>query len=357
MNYEGKKQFLINFFYYGILLVVAVRAAKFGWEYLTPFVIAFIVAFLLKPIVNRVNVYLKIKRNIAAILVVLGFYAAVLGVVSFIGIELFVLLQNLLLKVPDMYTYHWLPAIEKFLNRLRIIIRNIDPTITRVVEEYSMQILAKAGEMASTVSVAALGVLSGIATGIPGLFIGTLITIIASVFISVDYYEITFFIAKQLTTRQATLLYETETYAKNAIVQYLKSYFLILFITFMELGIGLWILGVKLPFLIAGIIAIFDILPIRGTGGILVPWAVYSVVTGQVVFGIGIFVLYVTITVIRNVLEPKIVGQQVGLHPVATFIAMFLGLKLLGIVGLFGFPVALVIIRQLNESGKIKLFK
>ncbi|MBR6609197.1 MAG: AI-2E family transporter, partial [Oscillospiraceae bacterium] len=142
-----------------------------------------------------------------------------------------------------------------------------------------------------------------------------------------------------------------------ALVQYIKSYSLILFITFAEIAAGLWLLGVKRAVLIAMLIAVFDILPAVGTGGIIIPWGIISIALGDVFMGIGLLALYLIVTVVRNTLEPKIVGEQVGLHPVATLMAMFLGSKIMGIIGLFGFPIALVILTKLNDSGKIKLFK
>jgi len=94
-----------------------------------------------------------------------------------------------------------------------------------------------------------------------------------------------------------------------------------------------------------------------GTGGIIIPWGVIAIVMGDLPLGLGMFALYLFVTVVRNTIEPKIIGQQVGLHPVATLVSMFLGTKLLGIVGLFGFPITLVILKQLNDTGKIKLYK
>ncbi len=357
MTYEERKHFLVNFFYYAICIRVFFIAVKFGWEYLTPFVISFIVAFFLKPIVNKVNVYLKIKRPVAAVLVVLIFYAVTVALFSFIGIEIFVLIQNIIALIPRFYEAELAPAVEKLFENIQEIAINIDPTIKRAVEEYSLTALRKIGELVSAGSMAAVSWISSALAKIPSLFVGTLITIISSVFMSVDYYEVTYFIAKQLNIRQITLLYETENYAKTAIGKYLKSYLLIMFITFMEVGFGLWVLGVKMPFVISRIIAVLDIMPVLGTGGVLVPWAVISVTTGDVMFGVGMFILYLIVTVIRNIIEPKIIGQQVGLHPVVTLLALFLGAKLRGIVGLFGLPVTLVIVKQLNDSGKIKLFK
>ncbi len=357
MTYEERKRFIVNFLYYGIMFLIAFYAVKWGWKFLTPFVIGFAVTFFLKPVVNAVNVWFKIKRPIAAVLVIMGFYAVAGALIAFAGIEIFIVMQNIVGGFPAFYTEELVPLIETLLNNIQRIAVNIDPTIRRVVEEYSTLILQKLGEAVSAVSVWLISFLSSVATSIPGLFIDTLFMIIATVFMSVDYYEITYFITKQMSLKQIALLYETEVYAKTAIVQFIKSYTIIIFLTFADVGIGLWLLGVKMPFVVSRIIAVFDVLPVLGTGGILIPWAVISIATGDVLFGIGMFIVYLVVTVIRNVAEPKIVGRQVGLHPVATLVAMFLGAKLLGIIGLFGFPIGLVILRQLNESGRIKLFK
>ena len=89
----------------------------------------------------------------------------------------------------------------------------------------------------------------------------------------------------------------------------------------------------------------------------LIPWAVFSLVQGRYAFGIGMLVVYAIITVVRQIIEPKIVGDQIGLPPVVTLMAMFLGVRFMGVAGLFIFPVVLVIIKSLNDNGRIKLFK
>lgn len=357
MSYEKKKNFLINFGYYGILLVLAVLAVKYSWEYLTPFVIAFVVSFCLKPLVNMINVWFKIRRNRAAILTVALFYIGLGAVMSLLGVQLVLLFRNLFVTLPDYYESDIAPVVSDLLHQMQRFLSTIDPTVTAVMEEYINELLAKLGSGISSLSMTVLSRISGGITQIPGLFIKALITIIATFFISVDYYNITYFIAKQLSIRQISLLYDAENYAKTALVQYIKSYSLILGITFAEIALGLWLLGVKHALLIALLIAVFDILPAVGTGGIIIPWGIIAIILGKTWFGIGMLALYLIVTIVRNTLEPKIVGEQVGLHPVATLIAMFLGTKVMGIVGLFGFPIGLVIIKQLNDSGKIKLFK
>ncbi len=125
----------------------------------------------------------------------------------------------------------------------------------------------------------------------------------------------------------------------------------------MELALGLTIIGVPYSVLVALCIAIFDILPVLGTGGIMIPWAVITFVLGDYGMAIKLLMVYVIITVVRNILEPKIVGGQLGLHPIVTLASMFAGVQLLGVVGLFGFPILLSLLRYLNDTGTIHIFR
>lgn len=357
MAYEKRKRFLVNFFYYGIIIAVTFFSIKFFWKYLSPFVLAFVVAYVLKPLVNKINVWFKIKRSISAILCVTAFYAAAVGIITLIGFQLLVLIRNLFYALPEYYNQELAPIVTLWLDRFQEILINIDPDIKTTVEDFSVMLVENLGSSISAFSVGVIAKLSSLVTKIPSLLIKTLITVIASFFISVDYYNITYFIAKQLSTKQIFILYEAESYAKTALFQYIKSYSLIMIITFFEVGVGLMLLGVENAIIVALIIAVFDILPVLGSGGILIPWGIISIVSGNTFFGVGLFCLYLIITIIRNIIEPRIIGQQVGLNPLATLMAIFLGVRLMGFMGLFCFPISLVILKQLNDSGKIKLFK
>ena len=141
------------------------------------------------------------------------------------------------------------------------------------------------------------------------------------------------------------------------IVKMLRGYIIILLITCAELFIGFTILRLEYAFVLAMLIAIMDILPVVGTGTALIPWGVYQLIIGNVWMGLGLLVLYAAITVIRQIIEPKIIGKQVGLTPIVTLMAMYLGLQLFGIIGMVCLPILLIIIVKLQESGMIKIWK
>ena len=100
------------------------------------------------------------------------------------------------------------------------------------------------------------------------------------------------------------------------------------------------IFGIANPVVKASLISVLDILPLLGTGGILIPWAIISMVAGSVGKGIKLLIIYGIVTVVRQYIEPRIVGTQLGLHPVISLVSMFLGLRLFGFLGMFGLPLA-----------------
>lgn len=137
----------------------------------------------------------------------------------------------------------------------------------------------------------------------------------------------------------------------------IRSYALIMSITFLELSIGLTVVGVENSIFIAFLIAIFDILPVLGTGGVMIPWIVLEALKMNFSMALALLLVYLFVTVVRNIIEPKIVGAQIGLHPVVTLSSMFVGAQLFGVLGLFGFPICLSLLRYLNENGVIRLFR
>lgn len=137
----------------------------------------------------------------------------------------------------------------------------------------------------------------------------------------------------------------------------MRAYFLVLCITFFEVSLGLWILGIDYYLLIGLMIALLDILPVLGSGTVLIPWGVYLLLAGRYPLSAGIFLLYAVVTVMRSMIEPRIVGKKLGLHPLATVIAMYLGLKCCGVPGLMFAPFLLTLLVHLKRCGCLRIFR
>ena len=202
----------------------------------------------------------------------------------------------------------------------------------------------------------------GVVKNVPSVLIGLVIGIIAWIFFTKDYDYIVRFIQNQLPKGKKNLLVEIKQVFSKTIMKMLRAYGLIMAITFCELFAYLSImklLGILQTSYILWIamgIAIFDILPVAGSGGILIPWALLSLVMGDYKAAIGLLVVYALITVVRQYIEPKIVGDTLGVHPIVTLMGLYFGLKLFGFMGMFIVPITVMTLKAFNDTGRIQLW-
>ena len=205
--------------------------------------------------------------------------------------------------------------------------------------------------------------LSGTVGKIPSVIIAFVVFLISTVFISSDYDKIKLFFVHQLSETTVFKVTTAWRLGVSSLKKMIKAYVIIICVTAFELTVGLYVLkfiGVfENPYIviIAFIIALIDIIPVLGTGTVLIPWSVISFITGNIGMGIGLLVIYAIVFVIRQIIEPKLVAGQVGLPPIVTIIAMYVGSKTLGILGFFILPFIVILIKVFNDAGLIRVFK
>lgn len=357
MQTEQMRTFIIKFLYYCIIFGLIFAVVKFALPVLAPFLVAFFIAFLLKPVINFFTERTGKKRRTVAILTLIAFFILFVTLLIVVGTRIVVLVRDGLYALPSVYDTVLAPALETLQGALENLVRNLSPELYHALDSMGDEISQTLSTLVTSLSTSALGGITSMAGGAPGLLVNCLMSIVASFFFVVDYYSITSFIARQLPQRGREMLFKIKNSAVDVLFKFGRAYALLLTLTFVELFIGLSLLRIQYSFLLALLIAVVDILPVLGTGTVLIPWAVASLILGNFPLGIGLFVLYGIITVVRQSLEPRVVGKQIGLHPLVTLISMFVGVSLFGFVGLFGFPIAITILVQLDRSGEIKLFK
>ena len=208
--------------------------------------------------------------------------------------------------------------------------------------------------------------LSGVITTakqVPSFLIAVVVCIVACCFITADYQLIMDFIKYQFPTEKRKDLARAKSLLKSSLGKMAKAYLSIMFITFLEVSLGLSALKVMGVFnsryivIIAVVTSIVDIIPVLGTGTILLPWLAYSFIVGNYAMGIGLLVMYIVISVIRQIIEPKFVAGQLGLPPFLTLTALYLGLKIFGVLGMIIMPLLIVMLKLLNDEGIIHLWR
>jgi len=354
---EKRRNFLVNFAYFGVITLVVVALVRYAMPMLAPFVIAFVIAYLLRPVVKLMRSKLGLSGKLAPMLCVTLFFALIGTLISWLGVEAVTGVIDLIKLMPTIYDTHILPFFMDIMTNLQRIFAELDPSVVSVLNNLGNQLISSLGQMISNISVAAMSFASGFASSLPGLFIELVLLIISTYFISSDYELLMGFCLRQFSPKAKETVIQIKEYVVGTLLVCIRSYAIIMSITFVELAIGLSIVGIKHAVLTAFCISVFDILPVLGTGGIMIPWVVLTLIQGNIIRAVGLLIVYVAITVIRNIIEPKIVGGQLGIHPVVTLASMFAGVQLLGIVGLFGFPIGLSLLRYLNDHGVIKVLK
>ncbi len=310
--------------------------------FLLPFLIAFGLSSLMEPLIKVLNKKLRISRRISAPIILLLMLAVIITLVVLGVLRLIDEIRALIITAPAFFTQlyaqinelmiegskyiEWLPT--EITDNLGSVLSNLSNTVT------SFGKTVVKGAFVTAIS-------------LPEAIIFTIITILATFFMAKDREKISSVLMHQLPEIWITRILKIKKDLFSAIFGYIRAALIIMVITFTELLIGLSIIGVEYALLLAFLIAIIDALPVLGAGGVLIPWSLYSFITGDIRMGVSVIVLYLVVLVIRQIVEPKVVGQQIGVYPLVTLLAMYIGLKLIGFAGLILGPITFLLIRNI----------
>ncbi|MDD3616341.1 MAG: sporulation integral membrane protein YtvI [Lachnospiraceae bacterium] len=351
---EQKKKFIINTVFWGIILMIIFSICRYLLPVLIPFMIAFLIATLIQTVVKKTVGKLGIGKKPAAIGACVIFWVAVFLLIAVSGNNIIQGIEHLIQVAPGLYDNKIVPFMDDISKALSIRFSAYDINISLQIQNMMSEFTQNIGQYISSFSMKAVTWLSHGAKEIPGAVIQIVITVIATFFMAADYEEMRAAVKMIIPEGRRTMVSGGVKYVKSIIAIYLKSYTILFSVTFVELAIGLSVLRIPYAVLVALCIAVFDVLPILGTGGVLLPWAVILFVIGKSPLGIGVLVIYLIITVVRNILEPRIVGKQIGLHPLLMLICLFVGLKLLGLAGMILLPVSASVLMGMYKSGVLK---
>ena len=347
---------------------------KYCFVIAAPFLLSFFFAVILqrplgwldKKTKNKMHSFWSIVLVLLCVAIILGPVISIIATlfreignfISFLGEQLndlptfLVTLQNEILKaikfLPDsIYTS---------------VSENITQFFGNLINDFDV---SKLGINMSSITSGLSNGISGVYSvvkNIPSILIGVVIGVIAWILFTKDYKKVVKFIKLQLPDKHKNLLSETKKIFSSTILKMCRAYGLIMFITFCENFLGLTILNLigvmknSYVFVIAICIAVFDILPVAGSGGILIPWSLIALVSGNVGQCVGLLILYAVITVIRQYIEPKIVGDSLGVNPLVTLAGLYFGLKLFGFMGMFIVPICVMTLKAFNDAGRIHLY-
>ncbi|MFV0382099.1 MAG: sporulation integral membrane protein YtvI [Breznakia sp.] len=357
MNIENRKHFLINLIYTLIVISITYILIRYGLAWCLPFVLGFTIAMLLQKPIHFFSDKLNVNNKIVAIIVLLFFYLVIGSIAAFVVVKILSTIGEVIYGFPDFYKSTISPALIVVTDGFSKLLANISHGEVLQVDDINEQLKSMALNAVPAISTTSFQLATGFFSAIPAVLIGFLFTIISSFFFVIDYRKIVDFVLLQCNAKQREIILGIKTHGLGTITKFIKSYGMIMFITFSELSIGFTIMGIENAVGIALVIAIFDILPVLGTGGVMIPWVLISLINGDTSLALQLLVIYGVITVVRNVVEPKIVGEQVGTHPIMMLLCMYIGVRLFGALGIFLLPIIVIIVKNLNDEGVIHIFK
>lgn len=338
------KKAILNLVIAIVVLLIIIFVVPGILSFFMPFVIGWIIAMIANPIVKFLERRVKIIRKHSSAIIIIGALALVIILLYYLIVNLSRELVYLMKDLPDIYAAFelQLQSTAKSLNGVyNLLPKNLQGSVdylNKNMNEYFNNLI-------TNIEMPTITTASSLAKNVAEAFFMTIITLLSAYFFIAERDNLMFYLKKHTPSsvqEKATFILNN---FKIAVGGYLKAQLKITFIMMVIIFIGLMILNVEYAFLLAFIISFVDLLPIFGTGAIFWPWALFDALSGNYVRAIGIMIIYLVCQIIRQVLQPKMVGDSIGISPLMTLVFMFVGYKLNGIVGLIlGLPIGMVIV-------------
>ena len=339
------------FGFVALLLVYIFLKYLFGIS--APFIIGWGLATLLNPFVTWLTKTIKMPRlfgTILSMIIIIGFLSAVVGLLIkqlwYQGVSF---AQNFPYYKEQITAM--IPVMDGKLDAIREIlpIPNTLPNLNSIIE----QVLNSVGEFLKAI----LPWTYDIVSKVPNAIIFIIVTLISAFFMTKDYNDIKSFVKAQIPERFKKNIGILQSGLWGALGGYVRTQLIMMSLTFAICLVGLFIIKVPYLLLISVCIAVFDALPVFGSGAILIPWAIYHVLMGHYGVAIGLIGIYISIFLTRQLIEPRILSGQIGVYALVTVMSMYVGFRLMGVIGLIVGPVTMVIIKTLQNTGVLPAFK
>ena len=323
-------------------VVIGLKALGF----LMPFVVGWVISAIASPLVNWLERRLKIVKKLGSALIVILVLALIVLLLYFAISRLAGEIGDLTKNFPEMYA-----QLESGLRQIGDTLSGVFAKLPKGVQNGWNTIVENLdsymGEVVSRVSEPTVTAAGNFAKRLPSYLIAFIVAVMSAYFFTVEREEVIRWMKKvspESVTKRMSLVMDNLRYAVGG---YFKAQFKIMAVVCAILLVGLAILGVHYFVLVAFLIAFLDFLPFFGTGTAMIPWAVYKFFMGDYKVTVALVILYVVTQLVRQLLQPKMVGDSIGLNPLATLLLLYIGYRLDGVIGMIlAVPVGMILINM-----------
>ncbi|HJB32977.1 MAG TPA: sporulation integral membrane protein YtvI [Candidatus Blautia merdipullorum] len=313
-------------------------------QFFMPFVIGWIIAMIANPLVRMLERRLKVARKHTSMVIIIGVLAVIIVAIYFLGVKIGEETRSFLEQAPEMYS-EFREEFQDAGKNLESIISELPQNIQESLEEAQKDIGDITGRAVGKISQFTVDKAGTFARNIPGILISIIFSILSAYFFIADRDRILEFgrnHTPQIIQEKWRMMAES---FKMVFGGYFKAQFKIMAVIGVILFIGMLILKVRFAILVAILVAFLDMLPFLGTGTVLIPWAVFKLLSGDIRYAVGLVILYLVTQLVRRIIEPKLVGDSIGMNPLATLIFMYIGYRVGGVLGMIlAVPIGAIVL-------------
>lgn len=327
---------------------------RYAFPFFLPFLIAWLISLAVRPLADRLARRTGCPKAVCAVLLLLLFLGGMLFLLGAsvwrLVLELEHLLERLLAEgggVSDLVdgSVDFFDALTSHVGFLRHV--GAGERFEALRESFNRAVSDMIGDLFSALTAAIPAFLAGLISALPSALFAVFVSLIAGFYFCMDGEQIGAALCRALPPTIRRRLPTWKHGLRRISWRYLKAYLLLLLLTFAVLFLGLSILRVDYAFLLAALISLVDLLPVLGVGTVLLPWATVLLMQRQTPLGIGLLVLFVVVTLLRQIAEPRLIGKSLGLHPLLALLAGYAGWWLLGFWGLLLGPFAALLFKTI----------
>ena len=333
-----------------VLLCLAVFLLPRLLRFFMPFAVGWIIAMIANPLVRFMEKRMKIVRKHSSMLIIIGAVALVAFGGYFAISRIVREIYGFIGTLPELYQ-SLLQDLGEVEDNLQGIASRFPPDLTESLSGLIESLTASLGDVVGTIGSPTVAAAGSIARNIPNVLINVIFAVLSAYFFIAERERILQWGREHTPESLREKWHFILEKFRKAVGGYFKAQFKIMGVVALILLVGFAILRIRYAVLFAVLIAVLDFLPFFGTGTVLIPWAVLKVFSADYEFAVGLIIIYLVSQLVRQLIQPKIVGDTIGLNPLATLFCMFIGYKVGGIIAMIiAVPIGMILI-SLYDSG------
>ncbi|HJC64499.1 MAG TPA: sporulation integral membrane protein YtvI [Candidatus Blautia merdavium] len=344
MKWKKYAKGILSFLITVVLVILGIVLGIQFLKFFMPFVIGWFIALIANPLVRILERKLKVARKHTSVLLIIGVLAALVGAFYLVGSKTAKEVGILIEQAPEIYS----SVREDFQNagkNLDKLLDELPQSVQESVDDFEKSIGEFTGDAVGKLSQITVNQAGDIAKSLPNILISIIFSVLSAYFFIADRDRILEFgraNTPQIIQEKWKMFSDS---LKGVFGGYFKAQFKIMGVIALILFAGFLILGVKFAIVVAILIAFLDMLPFFGTGTALIPWAVFQLFSGDVRLAVGLVILYLVTQLVRRIIEPKLVGDSIGVNPLLTLIFMYIGYRISGVLGMIlAVPIGAIVI-------------